>query len=384
MALRPVGRRRVIIALLLTAVLLLTLDLRGNAVFDTARSGFSLVLSPVRTAIDVATRPVSNAWRGITEFDDLVAENRRLQEQIDAQRGAEIAARKALVENQQLLALNDLEALANIPTVTAQIIGASPTNLDQVIEIDRGSLDGIDVGMAVVNEAGLVGKITRVFPRTSLVMLITDTRYAVPVRILSDETTGPTTTPPSTVPSGETVEDLSTTTTSTTVPFRDPLAPISPTTSAPPVDPSATGDPAGTGGSVPGEATGSSVPALDPLAAEDGSTTTSTSTTTTTVPVLVVERETGVLQGQGAERLPRVTFVADTPTFGRPKVGDSVFTTGGRTSLAPAGIPVGVIANVIMRPGAEGTILEIETSADLSSLQFVRVVRYKPPAEAGG
>ncbi len=381
MALRPVGRRRVIIALLLTAVLLLTLDLRGNAVFDTARSGFSLVLSPVRTAIDVATRPVSNAWRGITEFDELVAENRRLQEQIDAQRGAEIAARKALVENQQLLALNELEALANIPTVTAQVIGASPTNLDQVIEIDRGSLDGIEVGMAVVNEAGLVGKITRVFPRTSLVMLVTDTRYAVPVRILSEETDAPTTTPPSTVPSGATVDDLSTTTTSSTLPFRDPLAPVSPTSSVPPAETSETAE---TGETVPGDVTGTSAPTPEVLSAEDGSTTTSSTTTTTTVPLRVVERETGVLQGQGADRLPRVTFIADTPTFGRPKVGDAIFTTGGRTSLAPAGIPVGVVANLIQRPGAEGTILEIDTSADLSSLQFVRVVRYKPPAEAGG
>ena len=32
------GRRRAIVLLLLTSVLLLTLDLRGNAVFDTARS----------------------------------------------------------------------------------------------------------------------------------------------------------------------------------------------------------------------------------------------------------------------------------------------------------------------------------------------------------
>ena len=35
------GRRRAIVLLLLTSVLLLTLDLRGNAIFDAVRSGFN-------------------------------------------------------------------------------------------------------------------------------------------------------------------------------------------------------------------------------------------------------------------------------------------------------------------------------------------------------
>jgi rod shape-determining protein MreC len=362
-----VGRRRVILALLLTSILLLTIDLRGNAIFDAARTGFRAVLSPLETAADVVTRPVVDAWRGVTSYDDLVAENQRLQEQIDAQRGAEIAAREALIENQALLALNDLEALGNIPQVTAQVIGQSPTNLDQVIEIDRGSNSGIEVGMAVVNEAGLVGKITRVFPATSFVMLITDSRYAVPVRILSEESTTPTTVPPSTVPSGLPVDDVTTTTTTppssapTTV--ADPLGPAVTTTTTPPSSSTTT------------------TVAVDPTAP---STPESSTTTTTTTPPIIVERETGVLQGQGAGRLPLVTFIADAPSFGRPAIGDAVFTTGGRTSLAPPGIPVGVVANVIQRPGAEGTLLEVEPSANLDRLQFLRVVLYKPPAEAGG
>ncbi len=40
MAVYSAGRRRIIIVLLLTTILLITLDLRGNAVFDGARTGF--------------------------------------------------------------------------------------------------------------------------------------------------------------------------------------------------------------------------------------------------------------------------------------------------------------------------------------------------------
>jgi len=350
-----VGRRRVIIALLLTSVLLLTLDLRGNAVFDGIRTGFGYVFSPVETAARVVTRPAVNAWRGVSEYDDLVEENQRLQEQIDAQRGAEIAARQALVENQLLLALNDLDALSNIPTVTAQFIGESPNNLDQVIEIDRGSDHGIEVGMAVVNEAGLVGKITRVFPETSLVMLLTDSRYTVPVKILAEEAAPTTTSTPDTVPSGLDVGDVTTTTSTTTTTTTTVVGQTTTTTTPPPT-------------STP----------------EGGSAAPGTTTTSTTQPLVVVERETGALRGQGAGRLPQVTFIANSPAFGTPRVGDAVFTTGGRTSLAPPDIPVGVVANAVQRPGAAGWLLEVKPNADVSSLQFVRVVLYKPPAEAGG
>ena len=54
MAIYSVGRRRVIIALLLTSALLLTLDLRGNAALDRVRDGFSRVMQPVEDATEVA------------------------------------------------------------------------------------------------------------------------------------------------------------------------------------------------------------------------------------------------------------------------------------------------------------------------------------------
>jgi rod shape-determining protein MreC len=355
-----VGRRRIIVLLLLTAVLLLTLDLRGNAVFDTARGAFRSALRPFETAAQVATQPVIDAWRGITRYDELVSENQRLQEQVDAQRGAEIAARNAIILNQQLLALNQLESLAQYPTVTASIVGESPSNLDQVVEIDRGSEHGVDVGMAVVNEAGLVGRVTRVFRNSSLVMLVTDPRYWVEVKVLSLEQpeVPPVTTTAETVPSGLDVGDVTTTTTSTTttVPETTDTTPdgeeLVDTDTDPDTDPD--GTPAGT-----------------------------TTTTTTLAPVLA-ERETGALNGQGGDRLPQVTFVSSTPTLGRILEGDTVTTAGGRNSLAPPDIPIGVVANVISRPGSAGTRLEVDLSVNLARLQFVRVVLYKPPAEIDG
>jgi rod shape-determining protein MreC len=328
------SRRRVIVALALSSVLLLTLDLRGNQVFDGIRSGFSVVMSPFDRAAEVATAPVVRLWRAYDDYDRVVEENRALHAQVDAQRSAEIAAQNAIIENQDLLALEGLESLASYDSVTARLIGQSPGNFDQQVEIDRGAIHGIRVGMAALNEAGLVGKVTSVAPQSSIIMLLTDPSYAVPVKILA--TLEPTV-----------VVSATTTSTSTTT--------------------------------LPGDGE------VAPNPIESSTTSTSTTTpTTTTSSVPAVVRETGVLRGQGDLRLPRVSFIASSTSFGRIEVGDTVFTAGGSTSLAPPNIPVGRVANVITRAGTAGQELEIEPTADLNRLQFVRVVLYLPPSEVGG
>jgi rod shape-determining protein MreC len=352
MAMYSAGRRRTMIILLLSSVLLITLDLRGNAVFDAARSGFEYALRPFEIAGDVVTRPLSRMWRGMTQIDELEDENQRLQQQLDAQRSDQIAAQNALIENRDLRALVDLESLAAFDRVTASIIGSSPSNFDQRVEIDRGSLDGLRVGMPVLNSAGLVGKITNVFPETAIVMLVTDPQYHVPVKVVAEVAATPTTTVADTVPSGLPVSDVTTST-----------APTTTTTTLPQPVFGADGN-----------------PILNP--ATPGVTTTTSSTSTTVAEMVEITRETGELNGFGADRLPRVRFIADSPQFGRIVVGDAVLTAGGSLSLAPPDIPIGQVANVIRRAGTAGLELEVELSADLDRLIFLSVILYVPPTEA--
>jgi rod shape-determining protein MreC len=353
MAIYSAGRRRTIIILFLTSILLITLDLRGNTIFNAARSGFSYAIRPFEIAGDVITKPVARVWSGITEVDDLEAENARLQRLVDEQRSVQVAGIAAMIENRDLRAQLNLKSLAQYDRVTGEIIGASPSNFDQRVEIDRGSIDGIRVGMPVVNEAGLVGKITQVNPETSIVMLVTDTLYHVPVKIVAEVFPTPSTEPPVTAPSGLPLDDVTTTTSTTST-----------TTTTVPTEgsePAASGD-----GSVPSTT----------------STTSTTTTTTTTILEPIEEtRETGDLNGFGSEDLPRIRFIADSPQFGTIEVGDQVLTAGGSLSLAPPGIPVGTVANVIERPGVAGQELEVELNVDLGRLSFLSVILYQPPTE---
>ncbi len=353
------GRRRAIALLLLTSILLLTLDLRGNEVFDAARSGFDRVMEPFESAAEVVTRPIENAWHGITDYENLSETNRQLQEQLEAQAADIVSARVAIIERNQLLALNDLESLADYPTVIATVVGQGPTNIDQIIEINKGSNDGIEVGMAVLTTAGLVGKVTApVEPDRSRIMLITDSRYSIDVKIVPQ--TPPTTTTTST-------------TTTTTVAGAAPAQ----------GEEAAAPDPASTTTTSSTSTTTSTTTTTAP----GGPTTTAAPTTTapattTTVDVDLV-RETGLLSGQGEGELPSIVYLDNTPAMGRFEVGDLVFSSGSQDSLAPANIPIGRVVNVIDRSTSEGPMLQVEPFADLDSLYFVRVVLYQPGAEVG-
>ena len=408
-----IGRRRVVALLVLTALLLLTLDLRGVAGLNVARSGFVQVMAPIETAARVVTRPVVNAWRAVTTFDELREENLDLREQVDAQRGNEIAARNAIIENQQLRALNALESLIDIPSVTAAIIGESPSNIDQVVEIDRGRRDGVQVGMAVANEAGLIGKVTAVFENSSLVMLVTDARYAVEVKVVSADSESDEPVTEVTVPSGLTLSEL------------EEIAAAQEVPTGPEVADGSDDIPEESGGAEvelsPFEAdeavrralaeAGATAPevaelvtlaaanqvALADLVASLGGAQLAVRVareilearaeegTSVGQPVEeatdVVLRETGALRGQGSGRLPQVDFVVSTPSLAELQVGDFVLTAGGRTSLAPPDIPVGTVVNIITSPGSAGSQLEIFPAPDLSSLRFVRILLYKPSVE---
>lgn len=368
-----VSRRRAMLILALTTVLLVTLDLQGNGAVSGIRRVFSTAFRPVQDAVRVVTRPVENAWRGITEYDELKAENQALQDRIDQQEGAFIAALATTRDAQELLALNGIDNLTDVSSVTAQVIGEGPTNFSQTVEIGQGSDDGIRVGMPVVNAAGLIGKITEVFPNRSIVMLVTDASYSVPVQIvnLTEEVASTSTSTTST--STSTTSTSTSTTTSTVAPRSTtstsvPGSPIDSSTLAPTTTIDLTGlDLSGFVTTAP--------PTVVTIAPPD--TTRSITTTTIDIDDLPAV-ETGALRGRGVDRAPLVEFIEQSSRFGEVRVGAVVVTAGGSQSLAPRGIVVGRVVKIVERLGTAGAILEVRLSARLDSLNFVRVLLYQP------
>ena len=346
--LSSLSRRRVVVLLILTSLLLITLDRRGNnIVIDRARQAFAVIIRPFDVAADAVATPIANAWYGITNYDDLVAENEALLDQVEHQKGAEIEAQTAITKFYELLKLYRLTSVHSYKSVIAQVVGEAPSNFQNTVEITVGTRDGIAVGMPVTDGAGLIGKVTTVYPDHSVVMLIIDPQYSVQAQVLSrvdDDAASSTSssTPSNTAISGRPLDATTSTSTTTTT------TPLTSTTIA------------ATVGATPGQ-----------------STTSTSTTTTTTLPEVVVRRETGDIDGQGADR-PLLFSLIDDTALTNVKVGDTVETAGGTKSLAPQSIPIGKITAVTRRLGSRSPIVEVEPNASLSQLNFVSVVLFVP------
>ena len=378
-----VSRRRAIALLALSSILLITLDLQGNSVVNGLRNVFSTIFQPIQSSARVMTRPLGNTWQGITNYGELEAENARLQDQLDQQEGAFIAALATVRDAQELLALNGIDNLADISSVTAQVVGGTPSNYSQTVEINQGSDRGLRVGMPVVNAAGLVGRITWVDNNRSLVLLANDSLYAIPVQVVNQPDIVPATTTTTTTTTTSTTTTSTSTTTSTTT-----LAPVAPLSTAV-VDPNAitsstTAIATATSTTTTVDLSGIDFGALAPsttgaIVTIAPGTTAGGPTTTINLDDLPVA-ETGIFRGRGIDNAPVVEFIDQNSRFGEVQVGALVFTSGGSQSLAPRGIVVGRVIKIVERTGTSGAVLEVRMTAKLTALNFVRVLLYQPVA----
>ncbi|GAB2906634.1 hypothetical protein GCM10027093_50860 [Paraburkholderia jirisanensis] len=111
------------------------------------------------------------------ENEQLRARNLRLSQQ--ANEAAQLGA-----ENSHLRNLLQLSQRSPIQSTPAEIQYDTRDPFTQKVVIGRGSQQGIQDGSPVVNEDGVVGQVTRVFPMQAEVTLLTDKDQAVPVQIV--------------------------------------------------------------------------------------------------------------------------------------------------------------------------------------------------------
>jgi rod shape-determining protein MreC len=370
-------RRRLIVVLLLTSVLLLTLDRSESGLVGGVKDAFGVVFRPVERFANVVSRPLSNVWRGVLDYSDMRKENLALKDLLVKQEGAAIAATASVREAQELLALNGLPTLAGIDSVTAQVVGQSPSNFTQTFELNRGKSSGIRVGMTVTNGAGLVGKITGVTLERSVVMLATDPEYAMSVKVGACTRANTTTTAPP-----QTTTTLATdgpSTADTMAPGDGSTAPV--TTVAPST--TTTTSTTSTTTTVLQRATTTTIKGFTPFATTLPPIPGGGGATQITVPEsgVLLPRETGAMEGQGIDRLPVIRFIQSSSRLGELCAGVPVVTAGGSQSLAPADLVVGTVSRVVTRTGTSGPLLEVELAANLGSLNFVRVLLYQPATE---
>lgn len=165
------------------ALLLMVLDARFRYA-ETLRAGLALLAYPFQR---VAMAPVQLA-AGVVEF---FSSQVRLQRDNEALREKQLRAAKDLLtlealagENAQLRRLVDARERLPRKATLAEILYAGRDPFSRKVVIDKGSTSGIQAGLPVVDDVGVIGQVTRVFPLLAEVTLITDKDQAIPVQIV--------------------------------------------------------------------------------------------------------------------------------------------------------------------------------------------------------
>jgi len=168
-------------------------------VFFTALSIFLMVadtrmqvVAPVRSAIAAALAPVQQAllfpvdmivggsdyFRGLAKA---LASEDAAKRLLAQQAEQALAAERLAAENKELRGLLELKPALAVRSQAAQVMYEAADPFSRKFYIDRGATQGLVAGAPVVTEAGVIGQVTRVYPLSSEVTLLTDKDAAIPL-----------------------------------------------------------------------------------------------------------------------------------------------------------------------------------------------------------
>ncbi|MBY0439812.1 MAG: rod shape-determining protein MreC [Burkholderiales bacterium] len=114
----------------------------------------------------------------------LTTRNNLLEQQNLVNAAALLRLEALELENARLRGLLDTRAGGPQSSVYAEILYSHRDPFTRRVIISKGLTDGIGAGQPVVDAAGLVGQVTRVYPWASQVTLITDKDMTVPVQVM--------------------------------------------------------------------------------------------------------------------------------------------------------------------------------------------------------
>lgn len=182
----PLARLFVFVALCLA---LLVADLRFRYL-EVLRNALSVVTYPLQMAASTPADVVRNATRYFGTLVDVQLENADLRRlQLDA--GERLLRFEQLEqENLHLRELMQMSERVQTKSIAADILYNAPDPFARKVILDRGTQQGVEAGLAVVDANGVIGQVTRVHPVQSEVTLLTDRNQSIPVSVVRNGVRG--------------------------------------------------------------------------------------------------------------------------------------------------------------------------------------------------
>jgi len=133
----------------------------------------------VQSPVTSISSGISNYFGSIASLRSAQTENDILKERVQVLEIEKSGKENLEAENERLRALLKLKDASKYDVLTAEVIGRDPSVWFDSSIINRGSLEGVKLNMPVVNDGGLIGRITAVSPVTAQFDLITRDKSGV-------------------------------------------------------------------------------------------------------------------------------------------------------------------------------------------------------------
>jgi rod shape-determining protein MreC len=162
------------------SVFLMVADSRFTIV-QPARAAIAAALAPVQRALLVPIDIVFGGSQYLQGLTKALANEDAARRQLALQAEAALAASRLADENRQLRALLELRPALSVKSIAAEVMYEAADPFSRKVYIDRGLAQGLALGSPVITEGGVIGQVTRVYPLSSEVTLLTDRDAAIPL-----------------------------------------------------------------------------------------------------------------------------------------------------------------------------------------------------------
>ena len=167
-------------------VTLLVLSWTREDRFESARGAAGDVVRPVAVAGAGGRSTSQNLFGEIEAYFQAGSKNRRLEKDLATARVRLAELQAVETENRRLKELLNLYEDDREPIVSARLIGSTSSSTRRFATMSAGSSQGVERGMPVRSERGLIGRVLETGRNTARVLLVTDRQSTVPVRRAED------------------------------------------------------------------------------------------------------------------------------------------------------------------------------------------------------
>lgn len=175
--------RWLLVILLLIATTVAFLDVNSQK-FKSLKAYLDLAITPLQWFVDLPVKAADNLSDVLVSRTSLVAENNKLRREAILLEQRVLQNATLASENRRLRSLLNARSKLDQKIQMAELIGVSSDPFQHEILTNLGAEDGVLLGQSALDSGGVMGLVVSVSPVTSRIMLITDTRSAVPVEVL--------------------------------------------------------------------------------------------------------------------------------------------------------------------------------------------------------